>query len=339
MFRSAGNPIVLGLGTAAVLALGVTYPAWALDDASSSTSQPSGDEASDRVRITFAVTEPVPRGKGFEVKVTVTPLEQPEPTPTPSSSESPSPTPKPEDPLAGMKLVLRAPNVPALTLSRCTVAEPCALATPEDPDAAGDTETILVTIPKSYTPKNLTLIAKVTAEGVEVGSDEETVTVRQPPPPSPTKTSPKPTKTPSKDPGRLDRSPTSGSSGSGGGSSSGSGGSSVSGGVAYTPPAPNGSAATLPPVSLPQAGAPAPTIAPGTAGTTGTVAPQTALRSGTDPVAYRQEFDQLARTQAAWLSALVVAFCLLVAQLRLNRGRTATAAAPARRRKGAHRRR
>ncbi|WP_119727531.1 hypothetical protein [Thermomonospora amylolytica] len=336
MFRSAGNPIVLGLGTAAVLALGVTYPAWALDDASSSTSQPSGDEASDRVRITFAVTEPVPKGKGFEVKVTVTPLEQPEPTPSATPSPSPS---EPEDPLAGMKLVLRAPNVPAITLSQCTVAEPCALATPEDPDAAGDTESILVTIPKSYTPKNLTLIARVTAEGAEVGSAEETVTVRQPPSPSPTKTSPKPTKTP-KDPGRLDRSPTSGSSGSGGGSSSGSGGSSVSGGVAYTPPAPNGSAATLPPVSLPQAGAPAPTIAPGTAGTTGTVAPQTALRSGTDPVAYRQEFDQLARTQAAWLSALVVAFCLLVAQLRLNRGRTATAAAPARRRrKGAHRRR
>lgn len=349
MFRSAGNPIVLGLGTAAIVTLGVTCPAWALNRSvpgALSPAEASPADSADRVKIDFSVQEPVPTGKRFEVKVTVTPREPNGQTGSPPPAGPASPTPAPQDPLAGLRLIVQGPDVPALEVSRCTKAEPCELSSLEDDpeddledaETASDTESVFLTLPASYSAKDLTLLAEVlSADDELVGSRKSTVQVERgtaSPRPSPTK----PTKTPTKDPGRLESpSPSpAGSSNSTGGSAGGPGGpSGPPGGVAHTPPAPHGSAAALPPARLPQANAPLPSVAPGAAAL---VAPQTTLRSGSDPVAHRQEFDRLARTQAAWLSALLVAFFLLVAQLRLNRGRAA-APPPARRRyKGAHRR-
>ncbi|WP_161602697.1 protein BatD [Thermomonospora catenispora] len=352
MFRSAGNPIAVGLGAAAIVALGVAYPAWALNGPAGADS-PADEAAQDRVTVELSVREPVPVGERFTVTVTVTPREADGPQP-PDGSQDPAP----RDPLAELKLVVQAPGVPDLSVSRCSEDEPCELSGPEDGGPAGDTESVSLALPADYAAETLTLVASVRdPDDIEVGSDEETVRVErrtasptptatptEPPAKTPSKSPSKPAATPSGDPGRLER-PSSSSSGPSGVSSGGSDDPSISGGVSDAPPAPHGSAAALPPVRPPQANAPLPSVAPGTAAQ---VAPQTTLRG--DPVASRQELDRLARAQAAWLSALLVAFFLLAAQLRLNRGRAAAAAAgsagtnaaPARRRRryrGVHRRR
>ncbi|MFC9970023.1 hypothetical protein ACFVH6_03875 [Spirillospora sp. NPDC127200] len=131
----------------------------------------------------------------------------------------------------------------------------------------------------------------------------------------------------------------SGSSGSGSGNGSGSG--SVGGGNGgYTPPSPNGSFrpndAKSPQVALPPI-AQSPSVAPPTSSTTS--GPESRLRNNQTPVAQDLTFERMASTQVAWLAALLVAFSLLLTQLRLGRRAEPAAVAEARRRaKGTHRR-
>jgi hypothetical protein len=146
--------------------------------------------------------------------------------------------------------------------------------------------------------------------------------------PKPTKSSPSPTPTKS-----------SGTSTSGGSSGSGSGGGSTSGGTSgYVPPSPNSSFDSRDPqVALPPIQAPSPSVAPSPV--PGSVTPQSRLQGNKAPVAQDITFERMASTQIAWLAALLVAFSLLLTQLRLGKRRLpAGAGAAAKRAKGSHRR-
>ncbi|GAA0584914.1 hypothetical protein [Actinomadura livida] len=147
----------------------------------------------------------------------------------------------------------------------------------------------------------------------------------------PTKT---PTKKPSKTPKPTD-SASGGDGGSSGGSSGGSGSGSVTSNGGAVPPQPNSSFAPPDPsVALPPIQAPNPSVAPsqGVA-----LTPQSRLQGNEAPVAQDLTFERMASTQVAWLAALLVAFSLLLTQLRLGRRRIPARAA-AMRAKGAHRR-
>jgi hypothetical protein len=134
------------------------------------------------------------------------------------------------------------------------------------------------------------------------------------------------------------KSSSSGSSGSSGSSSSGSSGSSSettsgsdlpvgSGSDTTTTTPTTGNPAVLPTIAPPQT----PSTAPGP-GVVNTGNAQS--MRGTEDAADQLTFDKLASTQAAWLAALLVAFSLLLTQVRL--GRAAAARDP--KAKGAHRR-
>ncbi|MGP4029660.1 hypothetical protein [Actinomadura sp. 3N407] len=127
-----------------------------------------------------------------------------------------------------------------------------------------------------------------------------------------------------------------GGNGSGGGSGSGSGsggdGSSGSDG-GYVPPNPNSSFdPKKPEVALPPIQPPNPSVAP----SPGAATPHSRLQGNKAPVAQDLTFERMASTQIAWLAALLVAFSLLLTQLRLGRRRLPAGAA--KRLKGTHRR-
>src|SRR5690606_6665658 len=173
------------------------------------------------------------------------------------------------------------------------------------------------------------------------------------PPPTPTETPTKPPaktppKKPSKTPSKTPSPPASSSGSSSGGGSGGGGsaggtstgaGSTGSAGSAGSvlPPQPNSSFGPRDPqVALPPIDAPSPSVAPGQGGVAAT--PQTRLQGNEAPVAQDLTFERMASTQVAWLSALLVAFSLLLTQLRLGRRRVPAGAAGRVRPKGAHRR-
>lgn len=89
-----------------------------------------------------------------------------------------------------------------------------------------------------------------------------------------------------------------------------------------------------PQVALPSLQAPSPSVAPSPS--PGMEAPQSRLQGNKAPVAQDLTFERMASTQIAWLAALMVAFSLLLTQLRLGRRRV-PAGAP-RRPRGTHRR-
>lgn len=173
------------------------------------------------------------------------------------------------------------------------------------------------------------------------------------PPPTPTETPTKPPaktppKKPSKTPSKTPSPPASSSGSSSGGGSGGGGsaggtstgaGSTGSAGSAGSvlPPQPNSSFGPRDPqVALPPIDAPSPSVAPGQGGVAAT--PQSRLQGNEAPVAQDLTFERMASTQVAWLAALLVAFSLLLTQLRLGRRRVPAGAAGRVRPKGAHRR-
>jgi hypothetical protein len=87
---------------------------------------------------------------------------------------------------------------------------------------------------------------------------------------------------------------------------------------------PNGSFgnAQNPQLALPPVAPPSPSVAPQAAPT-----PASRLQNNKAPVAQDLTFERMASTQIAWLAALLVAFSVLLTQLRLGRRRGATARA------------
>lgn len=168
-----------------------------------------------------------------------------------------------------------------------------------------------------------------------------TETPTESPTKSPTKTpSKKPSKTPSKTPSPPASSSGGGSGGGGsaGGTSTGAGSTGSTGSTgSVLPPQPNSSFDPRDPqVALPPIDAPSPSVAPGQGGVATT--PQSRLQGNEAPVAQDLTFERMASTQVAWLAALLVAFSLLLTQLRLGRRRVPAGAAGRVRPKGAHRR-
>jgi hypothetical protein len=116
--------------------------------------------------------------------------------------------------------------------------------------------------------------------------------------------------------------------GSNGGSTGGSGGSNTTGGsTGNVPPSgtltPPGTTGVTPPSTAPQPGAVLPSIGaqpPSTAGDPSTVnAGNSQSMRGKAEGPDELTFNKLASTQAAWLAALLVAFSLLLTQVRLGR--------------------
>lgn len=161
---------------------------------------------------------------------------------------------------------------------------------------AGTYRTMTVSIRKGYTKGSVPVSAIASATGAKTKTDGATITVTKKPASSNTSSS--------------------GSSGSGStgstGSSSGLG--TGTGTTPYVPPSPAASLQS-PQVTLPEIPASAPSMAP----TVPAAAPSHTLRSGGTPQAQELTFERLASTQAAWLAALLVAFSVLLTQVRLGR--------------------
>jgi hypothetical protein len=210
----------------------------------------------------------------------------------------------------------------------------CALGTQ---DGTATAVPVTIKIPSGTTPGSITFTATATAEGAEAVRDTIGITVAKPP-------------SGSSDDGNVsnnsndgdrdgdrgsDESNESNESSPGGpsGSSglSGSPPSTTGGNLPFAPPGTTGALQQAPPgtAEFPQIAPPA--ANPATAAAAGQRQNMGALRAAA-PEPQELTFQRLASTQAAWLAALLVAFSLLLTQIRLGKP------PEARRRKGVHRR-
>ncbi|WP_433227185.1 hypothetical protein [Actinomadura formosensis] len=336
--RSAVKPVFIGLGAAAVLAAGGTS-AIAAPPSPSGSASPSASRPATTGRLAVSIS-PHASEAGPGDRVTLrTHIEAV------------------DGRVSGIKverIVATPQSADATVESRCLSpfhASDCTIEKLKSGESANVEST--VSVPKS-TKKTVTVTVTVivSATGLKDSTPTATVTYvvpEQSPTPTPTKSptaSPtkKPTPTPTKKPAKPSPSHTSssgtshGGSGGGGGSSSSGGSSSTGTGTStsgYVPPTPNSSFDAKPPeVALPQIQAPSPSVAPSPVPGSGT--PQSRLQGNKAPVAQDLTFERMASTQIAWLAALLVAFSLLLTQLRL--GRRHTPAAAAKRVRGTHRR-
>ncbi|MES9537562.1 hypothetical protein [Actinomadura sp. NPDC000600] len=228
-------------------------------------------------------------------------------------------------------------------------AEGCAIGDLADGKTGGPVKSH-VTVPEEGPKATTTYTITVTVDATDLSPVSGTTTFKyvvpsKPPTKTPTPT-PTPSKTPTKSPSRKPTKPSTtpshssssgtshgGSGGSGSsGSGNGTGGVNTSGSVQTSP---NSSFdARNPQVALPSIQAPNPSVAPSPSA--GAETPQSRLQGNKTPVAQDLTFERMASTQIAWLAALLVAFSLLLTQLRLGRRRV-PAGAP-RRPRGTHRR-
>ncbi|WP_157430875.1 hypothetical protein [Actinomadura macra] len=338
--RSATKPILLGIGTAAVLAAGsgsaIAYgsstpsstPSPSVSPTASSTTPPVDPPGKLIVSI-----DPVDTNVNAGERVTVNiHLSAKDGTVTGVKVlDIQATAPK------GVKPVLGGECKKPFTMNACTVGTL----------KSGERDTVVSTllVPESI-KKNATVTITVTvgATGMKSMPGAAKVTYKAPKP------KPKPTLSPGKGKGPSDGkagkdkdgSNSGGSGGGNGGSGTGGSGTGGTGGSGtnnggYVPPAPNSSFDPKnPQVALPPIAAPNPSVAPSPQ----PAAPASRLRNNKAPVAQELTFDRMASTQIAWLAALMVAFFLLMTQLRLGRRDApgSAAAARARRAKGTHRR-
>ncbi|MEU8346220.1 hypothetical protein AB0C74_31370 [Spirillospora sp. NPDC048832] len=335
--RSAIKPVFIGLGAAAVLAAGGAS-AIAATDAPAPSPSDSGTTAPAvgdlEVRVT-PVEAKVDAKDTFDITTTVTAV---------------------GGDVADVKVTDISTTLKGTTFTGAcgapfTAAE-CGFetVTAEEPGIVKST----VTIPDEGPDKTTDYKVTVTVDGAGIEPVTGFMTIRYvvpesppptttPPPTSkpPTKPTQKPTqkptsRTPSKPSPTPTKSAAASGSGGGGSSSSGSGSSSSGSGGGYVPPSPNSSFDPRnPQVALPPIQAPNPSVAPSPVPGSGT--PQSRLQGNKAPVAQDVTFERMASTQIAWLAALLVAFSLLLTQLRLGRRRVPAGAA-AKRPKGTHRR-
>ncbi|MFG1851727.1 hypothetical protein ACGFJT_07795 [Actinomadura geliboluensis] len=325
--RSAIKPVFIGLGTAAVLAAG-------------GASAIAAEAASPELTITVDAQKQLEPGKPISVTATVA-----------TTAEVASAVRISEVKLASSPSGVEAKVIKGCDLDKtlCDFGEvnttkETATSVVEVGDEldAPVTVTVTMTVVGSFGEEQSTATSEPVALTFNpVKPDPPTETPTDPPSSSKPPTTSKPTKKPtSRTPSKPSPTPTktagaSGSSGSGsGGSGSGSGSSSGTGG--YVPPSPNSSFSPRnPQVALPPIQAPSPSVAPSPVPGAGT--PQSRLQGNKAPVAQDITFERMASTQIAWLAALMVAFSLLLTQLRLGRRRVPAGAA-AKRAKGTHRR-
>lgn len=313
--RSARGPLVIGLGTAAILAAstaalaGTGAPTPTADASATPTPTPTP-------RLTVHTVAPSTAYPGQTVtvivKITAT---QGKLHPTVDLAID-----------AGSKATVNSAS-PNCTLDS---GETCPVG---NFDSAGTRLTFKVTISSTYLHGEIPFTATATDESKAFtsGSDESDITIAPKPTPSPTTHTPTPTPSPTKTSSSPTPTPTathsSGSNGSGGGASN----------PGAVNPQGLSSPIPSPSVALPAiTGTPlvsAPSVAPD--GSTAQPAGNTtALRSGSSTEDLT--FERLASTQAAWLAALLVAFSLLLTQVRL--GRRPNSPLPTAQFKGAHRR-
>ncbi|QKW38362.1 hypothetical protein HUT06_33735 [Actinomadura sp. NAK00032] len=334
--RSAIKPVFIGLGTAAVLAAGGASAVAATEAPSPSTpgsTSPSTSEPATTGKLEVSVSPATATAKPGDKVTVLTHIKAVDGNVSGIKVESIVATPESAD---------------ATVEGECaTGCELGALATGEEPPKdVADVES-KVSVPKS-TKKTVTVTVTVTVSATSLTKQTPQskltfIVPEQSATPTPTKTpTKKPTEKPSRTPSKPSPTPTkssgtSGSSGSGSsGSGSGGGGSSSSGAGGYVPPSPNSSFSPRnPQVALPPIQAPNPSVAPSPVPGAGT--PQSRLQGNKAPVAQDITFERMASTQIAWLAALMVAFSLLLTQLRLGRRRVPAGAA-AKRPKGTHRR-
>lgn len=320
VFRSAYDPIFVGLGAAAILATGAVTSVAASTDPGPSSSTSAGASA-----------DPAP---------------SPDPPPPPNLYVSVAAQSKKLYPGDSTKTAVhvfatgRVASEVLLTISdsssKVTVSPACVVYNKacrlQDVDKKGKTVWLNVAVAKKAKPGNVLITATVTdaADGAEPEATDQTLTIsKKPPVKAPATPKPKPTPTP-----KPSNTPSSGGNGSGSGGSGTSpqnnGAGTATGGNSVLPPLPSSNAqapsVALPPVAQPPVAQPS--IAPSPV-----AAPSSTLRAGTSPAASELSFERLAGTQAAWLAALLAAFSLLLTQVRINR-----IAMGYRRPKGDHRR-
>lgn len=342
-FRSVCNPIFVGLGTAAIFAAGASLPAYAEPSESPSQTSPAASESP----TTPAPTTPTPTTPAPESPGAVDPPSTPQ-APSPSPTERPPATPTPAQLFVTLslpsgkiyegdtiyasvhvhaskqaqeaRLKLSATGSPKPSIARC--ATPCDLGTL---GTRGRALSIKLTVPDDINSSKMTLTAQLSASGSTADTATRTVSITKK-----LETSPSPTPSPTN----------TGGTGTGGTGTGGTGtGGTGTGGTGNYPAAPTGSfgpSASVPPPQVFPGLTPGDTAAPNPA-IASNAAPGAAtsvLRSNERRAGQELRFEQMASTQAAWLAALMVAFSLLLTQIRLGR-RPAPAAAAG---KGAHRR-
>ncbi|TDD63580.1 hypothetical protein [Actinomadura rubrisoli] len=333
--RSAVKPICVGLGTAAVLAAASSSSTAGTTPTPSpptNTSNPTDPVVTPALSVVVTAGGPTTAGRSIPFTTTVT---------TNAGVAT-------DVHVTAVKVTASNKAVKPTVTEGCPPparADACTLGKVTD---KGKVLTSYVTVPKSL-KKPITVTLKVTVKGTlekkaQSDSDGASATFRpivKPPPPKKPKPSKTPSPSPSKTAGGGGSGGNSGNNGtggsgntgtSGGGSSTGSGGTGSSGGVL---PSPNSSFNNQnPQVALPPIAAPSPSVAP----SPNAAAPESRLRGNQAPVAQDLTFERMASTQIAWLAALLVAFSLLLTQLRLGRRNSAAADAAARRARGTHRR-
>ncbi|WP_395107748.1 hypothetical protein [Actinomadura sp. SCN-SB] len=309
LHRSAGKPILIGLGAAAILAAGAVPVLAVPPEPPGLPAELSTDGRAITVPSTLERLSEETGFKGVTVKATIGDAPATLDTTCPGGEA-------PDDDVCDLSEVADA---------TATISYRIALTG----DIAEDT-VVTLTVTATFTPE----------EGEPEPAEPRTTKITfQAPEPDPTPTPTKPTPTPTKpsptptDKGEDDDDKDDDGDSSSSGSESGS-----SGGSSYTPPAPNASfgGPQSPRIALPPPLAPpSPSVAPQSA-----PVPQSRLQNNKAPVAQDLTFERMASTQVAWLAALLVAFSVLLTQLRLGRRRVAPgrAYATSGRRVGAHRR-
>jgi hypothetical protein len=230
-----------------------------------------------------------------------------------------------------------ANTVLRLTTSRKTTITPtcnrisggCNL---EGEDADGTVIPVTITIPKGTAAGGITLTATATADEATAKRDTIGITVLKPPASNTTNND-------TDDDDESGGSDTNNTNNTNSSNNSSSGGASTGTSTTTGGTLPFSAPGTTGALQAPQPNAQFPEIAPAPADPAAAVAaaaggqPQNmgALRAAA-PEPQELTFQRLASTQAAWLAALLVAFSLLLTQVRLGKP------AEARRRKGVHRR-
>ncbi|GAA2599086.1 hypothetical protein SMC26_04175 [Actinomadura fulvescens] len=327
--RSAGKPIFVGLGTAALVAAG-GIPAWAEtpSPATSTSASPSpSDPGAAKPALSVDITPGQVRTKpGARVRL-VTLVE---------ARNAAAADVK----VVGIKATSSRAGVKPTVTGECPrpfTGPRCAFGAIDK----GDDRSLVsyVTLPNKL-DKTTTVTFTVTVSGK--GIDETPGTARltyvaEPKIKPKPKPKPSPELTPDSGEGPSDGKSGKGDSGSGSSGGSGNSGSGGSNNTPYVPPRPNGtfnpSGTQSPQVALPTIPQPSPSVAPSPAAP----GPNSRLRGNERPVAQDLTFERMASTQVAWLAALMVAFSVLLTQLRLGRRRNGPATAPIRP-KGTHRR-